>query len=152
MYFQKLAVPIVRCYRKDKAMQQKLEQFKRTRSLRIFDGMPARWPKMKEAGKLNVKKLIKDAGDTDGVYATENGVIAFISSGELFVAPESAELLTALADAKFERRNFHVPFAHRDLPQGKALKKWEKLVREALHAAETATEATLSPQTAVATA
>ena len=114
--------------------------------------MPARWPKMEKAGKLDVKKILKSAGDSDGIYATKNGVIAFISDGELFVAPESHELLAALEDANFEQRNFHVPFAHHDLPQGKALKKWEKLVREALKVAETATEATLSPQIAVATA
>lgn len=132
-------------------MQQKLEQFKRSKSLKIFDGMPARWPKMKEPGKINVKKILKDLAGEDNIYAIENGVVGFVSGGELFVAPKSSELLAALEDANFEKRSFHIPFANRDLPQGKALKKWERLVREA-YAAEAALEATLSPQIVVATA
>lgn len=136
--------------RKENTMQQRLEQFKRSKSLRIFDGMPARWPSQQKPGKINPAKIIeRTEGDT---FAINNGVVAFVTDGELFVAPYQHELIAALEDAGFsEQKNLFVPFSMGDMPQGKALKKWERLVREA-HAAETAPEATLSPQFAVATA
>lgn len=133
-------------------MQQRLEQFKRSKSLKIFDGMPARWPSQQKPGKINPAKIIERIeGDA---YNINKGVVTFVTDGELFVAPYQHELIAALEDAGFsEQKDLFVPFSMGDMPQGKALKKWEKLVREAIAADETAPATATRPlQFAVTTA
>lgn len=104
---------------------QQLEQLKRKKSLRIPDGMAVRW-RRPNPGHLNVPQIIKGH---EGEFTQNNGVIAYVHEGELYVTPYCRETTKVLKEAGLTKTgNLFVPFSNGDTPHSSAVrKKWDNL-------------------------
>lgn len=118
-------------------MQQRLKTQLKRNTLHLFDGMQVCWPRpLDEDGtrrygdpqQLRVSRIIEKANTSHGYAVSDNNLIAIIFSGELYVAPETHELVAALEDAGLPRQDFPVPFSHGEIPQGAALDRWHELL------------------------
>ena len=104
---------------------QQLKQLKRKKSLHIPDGLSVRW-RRQNPGHLNVPQIIKGR---EGEFTQNNGVIAYVHEGELYVTPYCREAVRALKEAGLTKTgNLFVPFSNGDVPQSPVVReKWDKL-------------------------
>lgn len=116
-------------------MQQNFKQLKRSNSLHVHEGMKVRWPRLPHVGNLHVSKILWNV-ELERAYCIRGDVIGYTFDGELFVTPYAKEAISILEANGFEQTEFHVPFANGDLPQGAALDRWEKLLRDAHRSAQ----------------
>lgn len=118
-------------------MQQNLKQLKRN-SIHARTGMPVRWPNQKRPGSLDVNKIVRGK-ESEHKFAQNNGIIAYVCDGKLYVTPYTHDAVLTLEEAGFVRTsNLYVPFSNGDLPQEGALNKWEHLIRRAHQANQAA--------------
>lgn len=99
-------------------------------ALRVYDGLAVIRPQKvnEEDYLIGIQEL---CSKFNGRYATNNSTVAFVSEGEMYVAPYTRSLIIALIKAGFLRENFYVPFSNGDLPQYE-WNQWESL-RDSAH-------------------
>ena len=119
-------------------MQQDFKQLKRTKSVHLPDGTVTQWRKC-PPGELDVPRIT--AGH-EGEFTQNNGVIAYVHEGELYITPACYDTVKTLEGAGFIRSsNVFVPFSNGDVPKAPAIaKKWQNL-KDSVRAATSQTPA-----------
>ena len=113
---------------------EKIQELIFENSLRIERGLKVIWPLQGgRTGYLDMANVLtKYVGRN--VYATNNGVLAFIISGkEFFVTTNELETIHILQSFGFEREDFYVPLSNGDLPLEEELSnRWERIRHQAI--------------------
>lgn len=91
--------------------------------LRVYDGMTYVWPQYGNAEEI-ISCAQELCSKFNGAYSPNNSTVAFISGSEMYVAPYTRELMSALSC--FRREYFYVPFSNLDYPKFEQ-NQWESL-------------------------
>lgn len=99
-------------------------------AIRVYDGLAVVWP---QAGnKVEYLSGIKElCSKFNGCYAANNSTVAVVSDNQMYVAPYTRTLMSALAQEGFYEDHFYVPFSNWDYPQREHY-QWDAL-RKAAH-------------------
>lgn len=83
-------------------------------SVKVYDGMVAVWPQYGTEEKVNF-----DCATFNGekVYSSNNGTLAFIIDGTLYVTPSTRNAFRVLDEENFVEKYFYVPFSNGDFPK-----------------------------------
>ena len=92
-------------------------------SVRVYAGMVAVYPHFKTEEVINFNF---DAATFNGCYAVNNGTLAFIINGELYVTPATRKGYKVLRENNFIQKYFYVPFSNGDYPKEEKC-RWEYL-------------------------
>lgn len=98
------------------------------RAIKVDKPIKVYWPQHEKKGIFDpsyAKKL-----SLQHCYATNNGVIAYIDEGAVYVLPYSRIAMRELQENGFSEKGFYVPFSNWDYPVEKK-NEWEKLKEEA---------------------
>ena len=83
-------------------------------SVKVYDGMVAVWPQYGTEEEVNF-----DCATFNGekVYSSNNGTLAFIIDGTLYVTPSTRNARRVLDEENFVEKYFYVPFSNWDFPK-----------------------------------
>lgn len=88
-------------------------------SVQVYTGMIAVWPQYQTEEAINF-----DVATFNGSYASNNGTLAFVTEGKLYVTPSTRRAYSALSG--FSQKYFYVPFSNGDYPKNEQF-RWKQL-------------------------
>ena len=91
-------------------------------SIRVYNGMITHYPQFREEEALH----LSDVATFNGCYASNNGTLAYVIEGVLYVTPATRRAYRVLREEGFQEKYFFVPFSNWDYPK-EAQSRWEQL-------------------------
>lgn len=97
------------------------------RSIRIYSGMIAVFPQLKQEATVNTSEL---APKFNGAFSVNNSTVSYVTDGEVFVTPYTRLAIRSLYAAGFRQDYFYVPFSNWDYPKAEQA-RWKELREQA---------------------
>lgn len=88
-------------------------------SVQVYTGMIAVWPQYEKEETIDF-----DIATFNRSYASNNGILAFVTDGKLYVTPSTRRAYAALSG--FSQKYFYVPFSNGDYPKNEQY-RWNQL-------------------------